>query len=216
MWIWVFSSFGENIYIPLLGVCLGRSGVPGVWGMHIISFSRYSQRFLNWLNQFTSLLAVNESSVVLPLQQHFILPVFFLIRQGCHKYEAISHCNFNLHFPMTNKLSTLLCLSTICIPSVQFSSVTQSHPTLCSLMDYSMPSLPVHHKLPEFIQTHVHWIGDAIQPPHPLSSPSPPTFNLSQHQGLFKWVRSSYQVAKTLEFQLQHQSFQWIFRTDFL
>ena len=74
--------------------------------MHIIGFSKYSQRFPKWLNQFASLLAVNESSVVLPLQQHFILPVvvvFFLIRQGGHKYEAISHCDFNLHFPMTNK-----------------------------------------------------------------------------------------------------------------
>ena len=64
--------------------------------------------------------------------------------------------------------------------------------------------------------THVHWVGDAIQPSHPLSSPSPPAFNLSQHQGLFQWVSSSHQVAKGLEFQLQHQSFQCIFRTDFL
>ena len=77
-------------------------------------------------------------------------------------------------------------------------------------------ALPVHHQLPEFTQTHVHWVSDAIQPSHPLLSPSPPTFNLSQHQGLFKSVSSSHQVAKVLEFQLQHQSFQWIFRTDFL
>ena len=99
----------------------------------------------------------------------------------------------------------------------QFSSVTQSGPTLCEPMDCSMPGLPVHHQLLEFTQTYVHWVGDAIQPSHPLSSPSPPTFNLSQHQGLFKWVSSSQQMAKVLEFQLQfqHQSFQWIFRTDF-
>ena len=83
-------------------------------------------------------------------------------------------------------------------------------------MDCSMPGLPVHHQLPEFTQTHVHWIGDAIQPSHPLSSPSPPAFNLSQHQDLFQWVSSSHQVAKVLEFQLQHQSFQWLVRTDFL
>ena len=76
-------------------------------------------------------------------------------------------------------------------------------------------SLPVHHQLPEPTQTHIHRISDAIQPSHPLSSPSP-TFNLSQHQALFQWVSSSHQVAKVLEFQLQHQSFQWIFRTDFL
>ena len=92
----------------------------------------------------------------------------------------------------------------------QFSSVTQSCPTLCDPMNHSMPGLPVHHQLLEFTQTHVHWV--AVQPSHPLSSPSPPAFNLSQHQGLFKWVSSSHQVAKVLEFQLQHQSFQWTLR----
>ena len=76
--------------------------------------------------------------------------------------------------------------------------------------------LPVHHQLPGFTQTHVHWVNDAIQSSHPLSSPSPPAFNLSQNQGLFQQVSSSHQVAKILEFQLQHQSLQWIFRTDFL
>ena len=81
-------------------------------------------------------------------------------------------------------------------------------------MDCSTPSLPVHHQLLEF--THAHLISDAIQPSHPLSSPSPLTFNLSQHQGLFKWVNSLHHVAKVLEFQLQHQSFQWILRTDFI
>ena len=76
--------------------------------------------------------------------------------------------------------------------------------------------LPVHHQLPELTQTHVHQVSNAIQPSLPLSSPSPPAFNFSQDQGLFKWVSSLHQVAKVLEFQLQHQSFQWIFRTDFL
>ena len=74
---------------------------------------------------------------------------------------------------------------------------------------------PVLYHLPEIIQTHVHWVSDAIHPPHPLSSPSPSAFNLSQHQSLFQWVSSSHQVAKVLEFQLQHQSFQWIFKIDF-
>ena len=83
-------------------------------------------------------------------------------------------------------------------------------------MNRSMPDLPVHHQLPESTQTHIHWVNDAIQPSHPLSSPSPPAFNLSQHQGLFQWVDSSHQLAKVLELQLQHQSFQWILRTDFL
>ena len=76
--------------------------------------------------------------------------------------------------------------------------------------------LPVHHKLPEFTQTHVHWVGDAIQPSHPLSSLSAPVPNPSQHQGLFQWVNSSNEVAKVLEFQLQHQSFQWTPRTYLL
>ena len=98
----------------------------------------------------------------------------------------------------------------------QFSSVTQSCLTLCDHMDHSMPGLPVHHQLPEFTQTHLHWVGNAIKPSHPLSFPSPPAFNLSQHQGLFKRVTSLHQVAKVLEFQLQHQSFQWTLRTDLL
>ena len=99
---------------------------------------------------------------------------------------------------------------------IQFSSVAQSWSTLYDPMNCSMPGLPVHHQLPESTQTHVHWIGDAIQTSHPLLSPSPPALSLSQHQALFKWVSCLHQVAKVLEFQLQHQSFQWIFRTDFL
>ena len=92
----------------------------------------------------------------------------------------------------------------------QFSSVPQSCLTLCDPMNLSTPGLPVHHQLPESTQTHVHWVGDAIQPSHPLSCPSLPAFNVAQDQ----WVSSSHQVAKVLE--LQHQSFQWIFKTDFL
>ena len=87
--------------------------------------------------------------------------------------------------------------------------------TLCDPMDCSTPGLPVYHQLPEFIQTHANWVSDAFQASHALLYPPPPTFNLSQHQGLFKWVSSSYWLAKVLEFQLQHQSFQWIVRTDF-
>ena len=106
--------------------------------------------------------------------------------------------------------------SFFCRGSVQFSSVTQSCPTLYDPMNRSTPGLPVHHQLPEFTQTHAHRVGDAIQLSHPLSSPSPPAPNSSRHQGLFQWVSSSHQVAKVLEFQLQHQSFQWTPRTDLL
>ena len=97
---------------------------------------------------------------------------------------------------------------------IQFSSVTQWCPTLCDPMDCSTPGFPVLLYLPEFAQTHIHWVDDAIQPSHPLSPPSPFALNLSQHQGLFQWVSSSHYMAKGLE--LQHQSFQWIFTVDFL
>ena len=86
--------------------------------------------------------------------------------------------------------------------SVQFSPVTQSCPTVWDPMNRSTPGLPVHHQLQEFTQTHIHHVGDAIQPSHPLSSPSPPAPNPSQHQSLFQWVNSSREVAKVLEFQL--------------
>ena len=86
--------------------------------------------------------------------------------------------------------------------SVHFSSVAQSCLTLCDPMNRSMPGLPVPHHLQEFTQTHVHRVSDAIQPSHPLSSPSPPAPNPSQHQSLFQWVNSSHEVAKVLEFQL--------------
>ena len=99
--------------------------------------------------------------------------------------------------------------------SVHFSSVAQSCLTLCDPMNRSTPGLPVHHQLAEFTQTHVHWVGDAIQSYYPLSFPSPSALSLFQHQGLCKWVSSLYQAAKVLEFQLQHQSFQWTPRVIF-
>ena len=102
------------------------------------------------------------------------------------------------------------------LPWRVISSVTQSCPTLCDPMNHSMPGLPVHHQPPEFTLTHVHWVGDAILLSHPLLSSSPPAFTLFQHQGLFKRVSSSHQVSKVLEFQPQHQSFQWTLRTDLL
>ena len=113
-------------------------------------------------------------------------------------------------WPALRCSSVLLWLSS---NKIQFSSVAQSCPTLRDPVDHSTPGLPVHHRLLEFTQTYVHWVGDAIQPSHPLLSPSPPTFNLSQHEGLFQWVSSLHQVGRVLEFQLQPHSFQWMFRT---
>ena len=98
--------------------------------------------------------------------------------------------------------------------SLWFSSVTWSCLTLGNPIDYSTPGFLVHYQLLQLAEIHAHRVGNAIQPSHPLSSPYPPAFNFSQHQGLYQWVSSLHQVAKVLE--LQHQSFQWIFRTDFL
>ena len=127
-------------------------------------------------------------------------------RVGCHDL---------IHgiFPTQVLNLYLLCLlhwqscSLPLVPPVQFSSVAQSCLTLCDPKDCRMPGFPVHYQHPEFTQTHVHQVGDAIQLSHPLPSPSPPALNLSQHQGLCKWVSSLDQVAKELEFQLQHQPF---------
>ena len=128
--------------------------------------------------------------------------------------HTCSFLGFQLVDPRTFPSHTHMSL--FLITNISVSSVAQSCPTLCNPMDCSVPGLPVHHQLLEFTQTHVHWVCDAIQPSHSLSSPSPSALNLSQHQGLFQWVNSSHEVAKALEFQLQHQAFQWIFRIDFL
>ena len=121
------------------------------------------------------------------------------------------------HFLLTSTVNVSTC--SFCFQSLSrlfLVSVAKSCLTLCELMNYSTSGFPVLHCFPEFAQTHVHWVSDAIQPSHPLSPPSPPAFSLSQHQSLFQWVSSSFQVAKGLGLQLQYQSFQWTFRTDFL
>ena len=129
----------------------------------------------------------------------------------CKFYTNFQERNNILHLQKTKQ--TLL----NSLYSIQFSSVQSlSHVWLCDPMNHSAPGLPVHHQLPEFTQIHVHWVSDAIQPSHPLLSPSPPAFYLSQHHCLFKWVSSSHQMAKVLKFQLQHWFFQWTLRTDLL
>ena len=134
-------------------------------------------------------------------------------RQG---QSSQSRSLFNLCLHLVSHLSVFSSHLQSFPESVQFNPVARLRPTLCNPMNRSTPGLLVHHQLPEFNQTHVHWVGDAIQPSHPLSSLSPPALKLSQHQGLFKWVSSSHQVAKVLEFQLQYQSFEWTPRTDLL
>ena len=131
----------------------------------------------------------------------------FFLELSCFLYDPMDVGNLTYGSPAFSKSNL-----NIWKFSVQFSHSVLSD----SLQPHELqtPSLPVHHQLPEFTQIHVHWVSDAIQPSHPLSSPSPPALNLSQHQGLFKWVSSLHQVAKVLKFQLQHQSFQWTLRTD--
>ena len=142
----------------------------------------------------------------------------FLLQVKCNfsfadfKISLISR--FSLVFSFQNSYpQPPLCCCCCC-------SVTMLCLTLCDPMDCSTPDFLFLHYIPKFAQIHVHWVADAIQPSHPLSSsfslPSPSVFNLSKLQGLFQWVGSSHQMAKELELQLQHQSFQWIFRVDFL
>ena len=137
-----------------------------------------------------------------------LLPIFWL---GClfsdiDLYELFIYFKWEEEERQRSQKEFKLWVLSI-LGSVQLSSVGQSCLTLCDPMDCSTPGLPVHHQLPKFTQTYVHWVGDAIQQSYPLLSPSPPAFNLSQLQRLFKWVSSSHQVAKILEFQLQYQSF---------
>ena len=159
------------------------------------------------------------------IHQEFLETYQLSLRRNCineyatTNYIQISvfllHCILN-SYALLFTVPLFFLISRSHLSSFQFSSAAQSCLTLCDPMDYSMLGFPVHQQLPQLAQTHVHSIGNAIQPSHPLSSPSPPAFNLPQHQGLFKWVSSSHQVAKELELQLQRQSFQWIFRPDFL
>ena len=129
---------------------------------------------------------------------HFSMKVFIL-QHNCVK-RTTTKCPKG---DGKSDIGSYFLITEINISLIQFSSVTQSCPTLCDPMDSSTPGLPVHHQLPECTQTHDHRVGDAIQPSHPLLSPSPPAFNLSQHQDLFQCVSSSHQVAKVFELQLQ-------------
>ena len=134
------------------------------------------------------------------------LPCYTQIIFSCRQWGLLFFVVYGLLIADHRSMDFRSCGSSF--SSVQSSTVTQSCPTVCNPLNLSTPGLPVHHQLPEFTQTHVHWVGDAIQPSHALSFPSPLAPNLSQHQGLFQWVNSSHEMAKVLEFQLQHQSFQ--------
>ena len=191
------SRIGEGNGNPLQCSRLENPRDRGAWWADVYGDSQ-SQTWLKWLSSSSSKLAEQR----LQYTWQIIYLVFTELVQKVVKQTTIS-CRNNLQIWFLE------------LPHCFCSPVAQSCLTLCSPLDYSMPGFPVLHHLPEVAQTHDHWISDAIQPPHPLSSPSPPAFNLSQCQALFQWVSSS-QVAEVLELQLQHQSSQWIFRIDFL
>ena len=157
-------------------------------------------------------LIIREIQIKTTMRYHLTLIRVAIIKKSTNKkcWRGCGEKGMLLHFWCECKLIQPLCkmvwrfLKKLGIkpPSVQFSSVAQSCPSLCDPMNHSTPGLPVHHQLPEFTQTHVHRVGDAIQTSHLLLSPSPPAPNPSQHQSLFQWVNSLHEVAKVLEFQL--------------
>ena len=147
--------------------------------------------------------------------------VHWILQAGILEWVAISYCRGSSQTRAQTHVSCVSCFdrwffttSTTWEAFAHISSVQFS--CLVNPMNCSTPGLPVHHQLPEFTQTYFHRVCDAIQPSHPLLSPSLPAPNHSQHQGLFQWVNSLHEVAKVLEFQLQHQSFQWTPRTGLL
>ena len=168
------------------------------------------EQFLNWLTSYNLVLWIYCPDAIKPGPCGISVPkyVFFSPLQYCCKqgylcsicltfFFNVSYTNYHNYmcFLIVNKL-VFLSRFFVCM----FSSVAQLCPTLHNPMNRSTPGLPVHHQLPEFTQTHIHWVSDAIQPFHPLSFPSPPALNLSQHQGVFQWVSSLHQVAKVLDF----------------
>ena len=162
-------------------------------------------------------LAPPQSSPLIWRKRNWLSCFCFRIYRLCRdspQINLVQSCHFSRYTWYKIDGRAVGCLFTIKC-AVQFSSVAQSCLTLCDPVNCSMPGFPVHHQLLEFTQNHVHQVGDAIQPSHPLSSPSP-ALNPSQHQSLFQWVNSSHEVAKVLEFQLQHHSFQRTLRTDLL
>ena len=180
-------------------------------GTHDITIVCHHQRVCPTFKKYTSL-PLPKCACNVALLEHawhlsWIKYIWIDLLQVCGitAFQVFNHPDFCLSWPHL-LLITLICSSLLSL--LQFSSVAQSCPTLCNHMGCSTPGFPVHHQLPELAQTHVHRVGDAIQPSHLLLAPSPPAFNLSQHRGLFQWVSSSHQGATELDFQLQHQSFQ--------
>ena len=162
---------------------------------------------LNFTISWSLLRFMSTESVMLSKPSHLLLfcsHFAFDLSQQLFQWVSSLHQVVKVHELQHQSLQRICCCS-----------VAQSSLTLCDPMDCSMPGFSVLHYLPELAQTHAHWVDDAVQLSHPLSSPSPPALNLSQNQGLFQWVSFLHQVAKVLQLQFQHQFFQWIFRVNF-
>ena len=186
----VVSSTYLRLLILILGVLiLACDSSSLAFRMRYSAYNKQGDNMQPWCTPFPIL---NQSVVPCPILTIASWPAYGFHRRQV-RWSGI---------PISLRIFHNLLSSTQSKALVQFSSVTQSCPILCDPMNRSKPGLPVHHQLPEFTQTHVHRVGDAIQPSHPLSSPFPPAPNPSQHQSLFQWVNSSHDVAKVLEFQL--------------
>ena len=164
-------------------------------------------RYLGWLLQSLKLTSQENAESATPFWKLYAVYTFSVLF-ATPRTPMLSTYGTSAFLKLDTKLRPFFL--------VPFNSVTHSCPTLCDTMEGSMSGVPDHHQLLEFTQLMSSLVNDAIQTSHPLSSPSPPAFYLSQHQGLFQWVSCLHQVAKVLEFQLQHQSFQWTPRTDLL
>ena len=185
IWVWLVKSLVSSVQF-LSHVCL-----------YVTPWITACQAFLSITNSWSLLRLMSIESVMpsnhLILCHPFVLPPSIFSSIRVFSNESFLCIRWPKYWSFSFSIN----------PSNEFSSVQSlSHVRLCDTMNHRIPGLPVHHQISEFTQTHVLWVGDAIQPSHPLSSPSPPAFNLSQHQGLLKWVSSSHQVAKVLQFQL--------------
>ena len=177
--------------------------MPGlIFGKHVLLEANQVEDSLKWRWRVTSPRSVYSD----------LLCLFWRNPGSPHGYQmVISPSQLQSH-PLWEKSSN----SRSRAPYPIACSIAKLCPTFCDPIDCSTPDFPVFHYLLEIAHIHVHWVSDAIQPSHPLSSLFPPAFNLPQHQGLFQWIGSLHQVAEVLELQLQHLSFQWIFRFNFL
>ena len=191
LWSWVILSQNKeclHLYLRFLTFIF----VQDHFQEHFQVFFMVLVKFIH--EYFTSFVPIVMGKTFPPSYLFFMAYIFLFIFFNIIKIYTILTQQYDtnsIQVPVDGKFN-----------SVQFSSVPQSCPTLCDPMNRSTPGLPVHHQLPELTQTHVHRVSDAIQPSHPLSSPSPPVPNPSQHQSLFQWVNSLHEVVKVLEFQL--------------